>query len=225
MVEKEKIGIKKEKEGKIPGDDEDGTAKPAGKEGRKIKGTYTAKDEKMISYLEYAKTLTAKFPLFDIDQIPRDLNTQADALASLGYNFTPAIFFKIPIVHLLEPAISKPGQVNPVSTDNNSWTKPYYDWFLRGILPQDMHEARAFRIKTSTYSIINNTLFKRSQPGPYIRCLEPDEAKQVLQEVHDGYCDNHKGGRSLASKVLRTGYYWPTLRADCLEYCAKCEAC
>ncbi|XP_074298835.1 uncharacterized protein LOC141629788 [Silene latifolia] len=77
----------------------------------KIKGTYIEKDAKMISYLEYAKTLTAKFPSFDIVQIPRDLNTQADGLASLGSNFTPATFDKIPIVHILEPAISKPKQV------------------------------------------------------------------------------------------------------------------
>ncbi|XP_074283274.1 uncharacterized protein LOC141607827 [Silene latifolia] len=55
---------------------------------------------------------------------------KADALASLGSNFTPAIFDKILIVHLLELAISKPEQVNPVSIDNNSWTKPYYEWFL-----------------------------------------------------------------------------------------------
>ncbi|XP_074278665.1 uncharacterized protein LOC141602261 [Silene latifolia] len=150
---------------------------------------------------------------------------KADVLASLGSNFTPAIFDKIPIVHILEPTISKPEQVNPVNTDSDSWTKPYYDWFLRGILPQGKHEVRAFKIKASSYSIINNTLFKRSQVGPYLRCLEPHKAKQVLQEIHEGYCGNHKGGRSLASKVLKTGYYWPTLRADCLDYCAKCEAC
>ncbi|XP_074277845.1 uncharacterized protein LOC141601456 [Silene latifolia] len=59
-------------------------------------------------------------------------------------------------------------------------------------------ESRAFKIRASTYSIINNTLFKRSQAGPYLRCLQPDEAKQVLQEINDGHCGNHKGGKSLA---------------------------
>ncbi|XP_074300040.1 uncharacterized protein LOC141631242 [Silene latifolia] len=61
--------------------------------------------------------------------------------------------------------------------------------------------------------------------GPYLRCLEPHEAKQVIEEIHDGYCGNHKGGRRLASKVLRTGYFWPTLKADYLAYSSKCEAC
>ncbi|XP_074293473.1 uncharacterized protein LOC141620524 [Silene latifolia] len=36
--------------------------------------------------------------------------TAADALASLGSNFTPAISDKIPIIHTHEPAINKPEQ-------------------------------------------------------------------------------------------------------------------
>ncbi|XP_074265833.1 uncharacterized protein LOC141588284 [Silene latifolia] len=96
---------------------------------------------------------------------------------------------------------------------------------LKGILPKDRHEARALRIKASIYTIINNIFFKVSQAGPYLRCLEPHEVKQVIEDIHDGCCGNHKGGRSLASKVLRTGYFWPTLRADCLAYSSKCEAC
>ncbi|XP_074283236.1 uncharacterized protein LOC141607785 [Silene latifolia] len=172
-----------------------------------------------------SKKVEDHFSSFDIDQIRRDLNTHADALASLGSNFSPAVFDKIPIVHLLEPTIEKPGQTCPINEDTNSWTKPYYDWFLQGILSKDRHEARALRIKASTYTIINNMLFKKSLAGPYLRCLERHEAKQVIEDIHDGYCGNHKGGRSLASKVLRTGYFWPTLRADCIAYSFKCEAC
>ncbi|XP_074293465.1 uncharacterized protein LOC141620514 [Silene latifolia] len=176
----------------------------------------------MILYLDYVKNLCKKFSSFDINQIPRDLNTQADTLASLGSNFSPSVFDKIPIVHLLKPTIERPGQTCPIDEDTNSWTKPYYDWFLQGTLPRDKNEARGLKIKASTYTIINNMLFKESQTGPYLRRLEPREAKQIIEHIHDGYCANHKGGRSLASKVLRTGYFWPTLRADCIAYSSKC---
>ncbi|XP_074278276.1 uncharacterized protein LOC141601869 [Silene latifolia] len=149
----------------------------------------------------------------------------AGALASLGSNFSPAVFDKIPIVHLLEPTIEKPDQTYPINEDTNSWTKPYYDWLLQGTLPKDKNEARALRIKASTYTLINNMVFKKSQAGPYLRCLEPREAKQVIEDIHDGYCRNHKGGRSLASKFLRTGYFLPTLKDDCIAYSSRCEAC
>ncbi|XP_074306410.1 uncharacterized protein LOC141641654 [Silene latifolia] len=175
----------------------------------------------MVLYLDYVKKRCKKFSSFDIDQIPRDLNTQADALASLGSNFSPAVFDKIPIVHLLELTIERPDQTCPIHEDTNSWTKPYYDWFLKGTLPNDKNEARALKIKAFTYTIINNMLFKKSQAGPYLRCLEPHEAKKVIEDIHGGYCGNHKGGRSLGSKVLRTDYFWPTLRADCIAYNSK----
>ncbi|XP_074297214.1 uncharacterized protein LOC141627915 [Silene latifolia] len=72
---------------------------------------------------------------------------------------------------------------------------------------------------------LNLIMIGSCKAGPYSRYLEPHETKQVLQEIHDGYYGNHKGGRNMASKILRTGYYWPTLRADCLDHCAKREAC
>ena len=49
-----------------------------------INGTYTTKAAKMIGYLEFTKQITSRFKTFSIEQIPREQNTQADALASLG---------------------------------------------------------------------------------------------------------------------------------------------
>ncbi|KAJ9561894.1 hypothetical protein OSB04_007054 [Centaurea solstitialis] len=50
---------------------------------------------------------------------------------------------------------------------------------------------------------------------------------QILQEMHDGECGNHSGGKSLANRVSRYGYYWPTLREDALRprYVQYCDAC
>ncbi|XP_056686043.1 uncharacterized protein [Spinacia oleracea] len=36
---------------------------------------------------------------------------------------------------------------------------------------------------------------------------------------------SHIGGRALAEKALRTGYYWPTLREDALAMVQKCDKC
>ncbi|KAJ9535562.1 hypothetical protein OSB04_un001302 [Centaurea solstitialis] len=48
-----------------------------------INGEFQAKDSKMVSYLKIAKDKIARFDKFSIEQIPRDLNMQADALANL----------------------------------------------------------------------------------------------------------------------------------------------
>ncbi|XP_072066775.1 uncharacterized protein [Arachis hypogaea] len=46
-----------------------------------------------------------------------------------------------------------------------------------------------------------------------------------MDEVHEGVCETHIGGRSLASKILRAGYYWPTLQQDCMHKVQHCDYC
>ena len=38
-----------------------------------------------------------------------------------------------------------------------------------------------------------------------------------MRELHKGICGLFTGIRSLATKVVCAGYYWPTLRADALD--------
>ncbi|XP_074351922.1 uncharacterized protein LOC141691074 [Apium graveolens] len=57
------------------------------------------------------------------------------------------------------------------------------------------------------------------------RCLEKGEYGQVLRDVHDGDCGNHTGGRNLSCKILKMGYYWPTVKQDPIEYVKRCDAC
>ncbi|XP_072052199.1 uncharacterized protein [Arachis hypogaea] len=41
-----------------------------------------------------------------------------------------------------------------------------------------------------------------------------NEADLVLAEAHGGICGIHSGARSLAQKILRAGFYWPSLWED-----------
>ena len=38
-----------------------------------------------------------------------------------------------------------------------------------------------------------------------------------LKGALEGICGSHVGGRSLASKVIRAGFYWPSVREDCVN--------
>ncbi|XP_068503643.1 uncharacterized protein [Phaseolus vulgaris] len=46
-----------------------------------------------------------------------------------------------------------------------------------------------------------------------------------MAELHEGICGSHIGGRSLSSKAIRAGYYWPTMREDCTRYAQRCKKC
>ncbi|XP_022869497.1 uncharacterized protein K02A2.6-like [Olea europaea var. sylvestris] len=47
----------------------------------------------------------------------------------------------------------------------------------------------------------------------------------TLTEVHEGICGNHQGARTLAYKLIRYGYYWPSLKKDAVDYVRKYDKC
>ncbi|GKF08494.1 reverse transcriptase domain-containing protein [Tanacetum coccineum] len=49
-----------------------------------VLGTYVAKEENMIRYLEKVKTLVSGFASFSINQVPRSKNKKADALSKIA---------------------------------------------------------------------------------------------------------------------------------------------
>lgn len=79
--------------------------------------------------------------------------------------------------------------------------------YLQEDVIPDGENAKAFRMKVSKFTIIDNILYRKSLAGPYLRCLNKEEANEVLKHIHEGDCGNHTRGRSLYSKTLRTGYY------------------
>ena len=60
---------------------------------------------------------------------------------------------------------------------------------------------------------------------PILKCIAKEDAEYVLREVHEGVCGNHIGARTLAGKVSRQGYYWPTMLREATELVRKCKVC
>ena len=46
-----------------------------------------------------------------------------------------------------------------------------------------------------------------------------------MREVYEGICENHSGSRSLVHKLVRAGYYWPTIQADAEAYVKAYDKC
>nr|GEW70704.1 reverse transcriptase domain-containing protein [Tanacetum cinerariifolium] len=88
------------------------------------------------------------------------------------------------------------------------------EYLTEGILPEEKKKARAVRPKVGRYAVINEVLYKKSFLGPWLRCVGPLQANYVLKEIHEGSCSMHAGPRSVVAKVVRSGYYWPTMHTD-----------
>jgi len=92
-------------------------------------------------------------------------------------------------------------------------------------LPQDIEEARKVRKRATRFTILNDTLYKRGFSMPYLKCVNEEEAKYILEKIHEEICSDHASLRSLVGKVIKTCYFWPTLQMDAREFVKKCDKC
>ena len=102
---------------------------------------------------------------------------------------------------------------------------PIWDYLMEGLLPNDPKEASKLRSRSARFTIHQGTLYKRGFFTPILKCIAREDANYVLREVHEGVCGNHIRALALAGKVLRHGYYWPTMLRDATELVRKCKIC
>ena len=58
-----------------------------------------------------------------------------------------------------------------------------------------------------------------------MRCVEEEEAKYVLEEVHKGVCGDHMRAKSLVRKIMRAGYFWPSMQQGAVDFVKRCDSC
>lgn len=94
---------------------------------------------------------------------------------------------------------------------------PILSYIKDGQLPSDPSEAKKVRVRAARFTIVNSKLYKRGFSLPYLKCLDPEDAAYVLQEIHEGVYGNHLGSRSLVRKKIKASYFWPTMQKDAVE--------
>ncbi|KAG5544400.1 hypothetical protein RHGRI_016977 [Rhododendron griersonianum] len=172
-----------------------------------VLGEYAMKEEVMQKYLDKVKAQVAKLQSFSIVRIPREENIEADYLSKLATAREGAIPPNAPLRYLELPCIFAMNvQVQAVDY-SNSWIGPITDYIQNGTLPYDNVKARQLKIRAAKYLIMGDVPYRRSFSLPYLRCLIPPESTRAMEEVHQGICGDHQGGRMLSYKLLRLGYY------------------
>ncbi|XP_018458091.2 uncharacterized protein LOC108828938 [Raphanus sativus] len=208
-------------------------------------GEYEAWDERMEAYLKLVQNISQDFDSFALTRIPRSENTQTDALAALASSSDPGLKRVIPVEFIEHPSIGPPVVINLIQDDNEEeiaveseetpeqneygcdmpWLKAIRAYIIDGKLPSEKWAARKVRTQAARYVTVDGEIYKWKFSGPLMTCLEGHKARKVMEEVHSSSCGNHSGGRSLAVKIKRHGYYWPTMIGDCEKFTRKCEKC
>lgn len=50
-----------------------------------------------------------------------------------------------------------------------------------------------------------------------LRCLDPEEPREMIKEVHTGEYEKNQGKKKLNKCLLQMVYYWPTMKRDIVK--------
>ena len=192
---------------------------------RQIEDTYEAKSERMILYLQKVRDLLNKFVLVQVRDVPRAENSRADAFEKLATAPQEDLGSLTPIKYMAEPSIDPYSMMVAPVESTPSWMDPIWNYIIDRSLPNDLKEAAKIRTRSTRFTNHKGSLYKRGFFTPFLKCILGEDTRYVLKEIHKGICGNHIGARALAGKLLRQGYYWPTILKDATDLVKKCRIC
>ena len=183
-------------------------------------------------YLDSCLEVISKLDYFNISHVPRQDNWLANELAqqASGYHISRGMFFvrQLPVTHVAnleeakqEASLLESAKEKPKFEPSSDWRKPYVDYLQDPSRKAD----RAVRRTSLKYTLEDAALYRRTVDGLLLKCLNEDEARVAMGEVHDGLCGTHQSAHKMKWMLRRTGFYWPTMINDCFRYYKGCEAC
>lgn len=118
--------------------------------------------------------------------------------------------------------------------DEHLFYVSYLPWFAHivnylaiGEIPGEWsaQDKRKFLVEVRKFYWDDPCLLKYC-PDQILRCCVPnEEIPSILDFCHSQACGGHFSMKKTAAKILKCGFYWPTLFKDTNIYCKSCEKC
>uniref|UniRef100_A0A2N9HDB7 Uncharacterized protein n=1 Tax=Fagus sylvatica TaxID=28930 RepID=A0A2N9HDB7_FAGSY len=158
-----------------------------------VNGEYEAREDRMTKYLKLVRNAMKWFDEVILVQVPREQNTEADALAKLASS-DEATDQYIEVQH--SPSHLE-EEVSPIDV-SNSWMTPIVNYLEDETLPSDPVRGQ----KAESGGQLRDERGSRRDLRQSLRC--------TLLSAH---------------KLVRAGYYWPTMQKDAVSYVRACDKC
>ena len=120
-----------------------------------VNGTCEAKEEQMKKYLNKVRQCIKGFTTTQFQQIPKEENAEADALAKTT-STDDIVGDQVQVQYIPSIDITKVNQIDRVA----NWTSPIMSYLKHGVLPEDKEEARKFRARAVRFVLMDEVLYK-----------------------------------------------------------------
>ena len=192
-----------------------------------VKGELEARDTRMQEYLSQVKRMQSDFDLFSLSHVSKSGNTHTDSLAMLATSSAGSLP-RVILVEQLDIAnkvVKGMVRIHEVRV-GPSWMDLIVKFLKNDVLLKEKSEAEKIQRNVPRFWLSeDHKLYKRSYSEPYLLCIHPEVSELLLEELHEGICRNHTGGRSLSLQAITQGYWWPGMQKEALEYVKKCDQC
>jgi hypothetical protein len=195
----------------------------------------------MNAYCAEIRKLEGHFMGIEFQLVPRNNNVAADVLSKLGSKqaLVPAGVFvqnlRKTSIKLLDPDNPEPPQYDQTSAPprdmlmsekEDDWRKPFIDFLLDQLVPEDKAERGRITRRSANYVVIGTDLYRKAAATSVLmKCILRLEGLQLLAEIHSGECDCHAASANLVGKAYRFGFYYPTAMTDAKDLAKRCKGC
>jgi ribonuclease HI len=164
-----------------------------------VSGEFQTKDPQLVKYLERVRNLANHFNSFELVYVPREQNARADLLSKLASTKKPGSNRTFIQETIANPSITEEPVMMIIESED--WRAPIIRYLQKDELPAAREEAYKVKKMSAWYLMLGDKLYKRGFFGPLMLCVSQEEAKGILEEIHEGSCGSHIGARALAGKV------------------------
>jgi hypothetical protein len=110
---------------------------------------------------------------------------------------------------------------------HSPWYADIANYLVAWKLPSHLsyREKRSIVHQSARYSWIGGYLFHTGADQEIRRCVREDEVYDILKACHDGPYGGNFADKRTTYKILRMGYYWPSIFKDAKKYVKACDSC
>jgi hypothetical protein len=184
-----------------------------------VKGEWETRHPKLIPYRAYVMELAKHFDEITFHHFPREENQVADVLATLSAMYKVNFHNEAPLIKVErrdEPAVCT---VAEVGLGDKPWFYDIKRYLAKQEYPKNASsiDKKTMRRLAAQFFLNGEVLYKRNHDMVLLRCVDKRETDLLITEIHEGSFGTHANGHAMAKKILRAGYYWSTMEADCFH--------
>ncbi|XP_074374593.1 uncharacterized protein LOC141715004 [Apium graveolens] len=137
-----------------------------------VNGRFQARGPRTKLYFRCTKKMIGKFKEVRLECVPREKNSNADALAKMGCQQEAVLLGSILLEIQEIPSIPEVQVMQVDEAPKETWMTSILAYIHKGTLPKDKFKARRFRYQAAKYVVYDEVLYKRGFNQPLLRCVD-----------------------------------------------------